>query len=196
MKKTVTKRAMRIKAGEVMKAMLSEGGLGSVGRYVLIQQLVPLGLLAAEEVMEAERDRLVGPAYSRGGATVRGGWDPGSIYLGDQKVAVRRLRVRNRRTNEEVPLKSYEQLQNQGLIDETVLKRVLKGLSQRSYAEAAVKIPSTFGIKKTAVSRRFVKASGKRLRDFLERDLSAYDFTAVIIDGKTYAGHQLSLIHI
>lgn len=189
--KTLTKRAMRIKAGEVMKAMLAEGGFGTVGQFVLIQQLVPLGLLAAEEVMEAERDRLVGPAYSRGGVTVRGGSDPGSIYLGDQKVAVRRLRVRNRETHEEVPLKSYEQLQNRGLIDQTVLTRVLKGLSQRSYDEAAVKIPATFGIKKSSISRRFVQASGKRLREFLERDLSGYDFAAVIIDGKTYAGDQI-----
>lgn len=189
--KTVTKRAMRIKAGEMMKKMWADGGFGSVGRYVLIQQLVPLGLLAAEEAMEAERDRLVGPAYSRGGATVRGGWDPGSIYLGDQKVAVRRLRVRNRQTNAEVPLESYERLQNQGLIDEAVLKRVLKGLSQRSYEETAQKIPSTFGIKKSAISRRFVKASGKKLREFLERDLSAYEFAAVVIDGKSYAGDQI-----
>jgi transposase-like protein len=77
------------------------------------------------------------------------------------------------------------------VIDDAVVRRVMKGLSQRSYEEAAVQIPATFGIKKNSISRRFIKASGKKLREFLERDLSGYDFVAVVIDGKTYAETQI-----
>ena len=188
---TLTKRAARIKAAEAIRGAFKQGDVAREGRIVLIQQLAPLGICAAFEEMEAERNALVGPRYARGRERVRGGSDPGSIYLGDQKVSVRRLRVKDRRTHTEVPLASYERLQDPSVIDEAVLKRVMRGLSQRAYEEVAVQIPATFGIKKTTVSRRFIKASGRKLREFLERDLSTEEFVAVIIDGKTYASDQV-----
>ncbi len=189
--KTVTKRSQRINAGQRMIAGLKEQDQNAVMRYELIQMLVPVGLLAVEEEMQQEVKRLSGPRYQRGGEIDRWGYNEGSVYLGDQKVAIRVPRVRNGRTKQEVSLSSYRALQNPGRIDEMTLKRVIQGISQRRYGETALKIPSTFGIEKSSVSRRFVQASGRKLRAFLERDLSVYDFVALIIDGKNYAGTQI-----
>jgi putative transposase len=191
MRKTVTKRNARINAGREMVEKLRDGRSGVDVRCRLIQMLVPVGLAWAEQEMKAEVEAVAGPRYRRGGEVDRWGWNPGSVYLGDQKVAVGVPRLRNRRSNEEIGLRSYEELQNPGFIDEMALRRVLKGLSQRSYEEAALTVPATFGIKKNSVSKRFIKASGRKLRDFLERDLGGYDIVALVLDGKTYAGTQV-----
>jgi hypothetical protein len=61
------------------------------------------------------------------------------------------------------------------VIDEIVLSRFINGISQGKYERAVSEVPETFGIKKTSVCRKFIKASAARLREFLERDLSGYD---------------------
>lgn len=191
MKKTVNKREARIKAGNELIEKLRNEKESLMSRLKLIQMLVPVGLLAVENQMQEEVKAISGARYQRGGEVDRWGYNGGSVYLGDQKVAVRVPRIRNRRTNEEIPLTSYHGLQNPQLINDCTLQRVLKGISQRQYEEAAIQVPSTFGIKRNSVSRRFIKASGKKLRAFLERDLKPYDFVGLILDGKTYAETQV-----
>jgi transposase-like protein len=71
------------------------------------------------------------------------------------------------------------------------LSRVIHGMSQRNYQKAAVHVPETFGIKKTSVCRRFIRASAKKLREFTERDLSGYDIVAIFIDGKFFADSEI-----
>jgi hypothetical protein len=68
----------------------------------LIQALIPLGLEAFAEVMQAEVAQLAGRKYGRtGGQAAVGRWgrQKGSIFLADQKVpvAVQRVRGRQRR---------------------------------------------------------------------------------------------------
>ena len=48
-----------------------------------------------------------------------------------------------------------------------------------------------FGLSRAAVSRRFVRASSRRLKALLERDLTTHDFVAVFLDGKSLAGEAL-----
>jgi putative transposase len=189
--KKLAKKTQRIKAGKKMIETLKNHEIGKATRIGMIQMLIPVGLLMAQEEMGREVAQLAGKKYSRGKENGHWGSNDGSIYLGDQKASVVIPRVRNRKTNKEIPLESYQHFQNPGIIDDVVLKRVMKGLSQRSYEEAAVQTAATFGIKKSSTSRRFIKASGKKLREFLERDLSAYDFVSIILDGKSYAEHQI-----
>lgn len=189
--KKIANKSKRIKAGRKMIKALRERGGDEESRLAAIQALVPVGLLASEWAMKREARHLSGRPYARGKENGAWGANSGFIYLGDQAVSVLVPRVRNRRTNQEVPLMSYQRLQHPGLIDQAVLNRVLKGISQRNYEGAAIQTPATFGIKKSSVSRRFIKASGKKLRQFLERDLSVYDIVAIILDGKTYAGSQI-----
>lgn len=58
----------------------------------LIQAVIPLGLQAVGEVLEAEVTKLAGERYGRTGGhpgLVRGGQQPGSVYLLDQKLPIR-----------------------------------------------------------------------------------------------------------
>jgi len=100
------------------------------GRIELIKQLVPLGLEAVREVLEQEVCELVGQRYKRTcGENTRWGSDPGSVYLGDQKVGVKVPRVRNKATGKEIELSSYVELKDSGQFNEQVFSHVINGIS-------------------------------------------------------------------
>ena len=65
----------------------------------LIQALIPLGLQAVGDALDAEVTALAGTRYCRTGGrpgVVRWGQQPGSVYLADQKLPVPVPRVRDR----------------------------------------------------------------------------------------------------
>lgn len=180
------------------KASLGEAGifpkdLARESRLAMIQMLIPVGLRAVEEELQAEVQGLVGPRYSRGGNLKRWGKNPGSVYLGDQKVSVGIPRVRDVEGHAEVELETYQGLQSSQVLDDVVLSRVIHGLSQGNYEKAAVQIPETFGIKKSSISKKFIRSSAKKLQEFLERDLSGYDIVAIFLDGKSFAENEMVL---
>jgi putative transposase len=191
MKTMVIGRGPRIneKAREAIQEL--EESQGRESRFAMIQMLIPLGLREVEKELQAEVSALVGDRYARGGERTRWGRNAGSVYLGDQKVAVDVPRVRHKLLDKEVPLSSYDRLQSPQVVDDIVLRRVINGIAQGKYEKAAIEVPETFGIKKTAICRRFIRASAKRLREFLERDLSAHDIVAVFMDGKTFAENSI-----
>jgi|GEM_PF-5002742 len=109
-------------------------------RIALIQALIPIGLAAVSEVLEREVEALCGIKHSRKGketAPRRWGRQRGSVYLSDQKVPVLVPRVRDVLNNKEVELASYDKLQNLSPVNETLLVRLLSGLSARRYADCA-----------------------------------------------------------
>jgi len=168
-----------------------EGSQGRESRLAMIQMLIPLGLREVERELKTEVLELVGERYGRGSERTRWGFNDGGVYLGDQKVAIKVPRVRHKVLQQEVPLAAYERLQHPGVIDDMVLRRVINGIAQGNYEKAAIEVPETLGIKKTSVCRRFIRASGKKLREFLERDLSGHDIVAIFMDGKTLAENEI-----
>ena len=160
-------------------------------RLSMIQMLIPLALKAVEAELQGEVIGLAGERYSRGNDCTRWGYNAGSVFLGDQKVAIPVPRVRNKLKEEDVSLESYRGLQNPRIIDDIALRRVINGIAQSKYEKAAIGVPETFGIKKTSTCRRFIRASGKKLREFLERDLSSHDIVAIFMDGKTFAENSI-----
>ena len=156
----------------------------------LIQALIPLGLLHVEESLQQEVERLAGPRYARQGGkpgVVRYGKQPGSIYLGDQKLGIEVPRLRNLPHNREIPLRTYQQLQHPRAADQGVMQRILTGLTCREYERCAEAVPEAFGLSPSTVSRRFIRASAKKLQELNERALTAYDLVALFLDGKTFA---------
>lgn len=159
-------------------------------RVALIQALIPLGLQAVEDVLQQEVQTLAGPRYARGDGVphvVRWGRQRGSVYLADQKLPIRVPRVRNRQAGLEVPLHSYAQLQQPRAADEGMLRRILYGLSCRDYRVAAEAVPEAFGLSRSTVSRRYIRATARQLAALQERRLDRYDFVALVLDGKRFA---------
>ena len=156
----------------------------------LIQALIPLGLHAVGEALEAEVIALAGARYRRTDGrpgVVRWGQQPGSVYLADQKLPVPVPRVRDRVANREIPLTTYERLQVPRAADAGLFRKVLVGLSCRQYAACAEAVPAAFGLSASSVSRRFIRASARHLQTLCERRLDGDEFVAVVLDGKTFA---------
>lgn len=183
---TVSKKAERIKRMNGIRMMTTEQRRFEE-RMSMIQALVPLGIAAAAEEMRREVNALIGELHARGKMCGPWGVNRGSICLGDQKVKIEVPRVRNRERNEEVQLSSYQRLQSQGVLEELALKRVINGISMGKYEDAALSVPETFGIKRASVSKRWIRASMKKLAALKERDLSVYDVVAIFLDGKHFS---------
>jgi putative transposase len=160
----------------------------------LIQALIPVGLEAVAEVLEAEVTALAGEWYRRRGGRpglVRWSRARGSVYLADQKLPITYTRVRDLPGKREVPLRTYQRLQAPRSADRGVLLRVLRGLSCRAYAECAEAVPAAFGLSPSTISRRFIRASAHQLQRLCERRLEGYDVVALFLDGKTFAEDRM-----
>jgi hypothetical protein len=100
---------------------------------------------------------------------VRWGKQPGSIYVADQKLAIMVPRVRDLAASCELPLPTYTTLQTPRAQDVGLFRRVLGGLSCREYEAAAEAVPEAFGLARSSVSRRFIRASARELRQLGQR---------------------------
>ena len=72
-----------------------------------------------------------------------------------------------------------------------MLLRVVGGIASRSYESCAEAVPEAFGLSSSTISRRFIKASAAKLRQFQERSLSDYDLVGLFMDGKTFADQEM-----
>jgi transposase-like protein len=155
----------------------------------LILGLIPLGLMHVPETLQAEVRQLAGERHARkrdGETGCRYGTNPGSVRLGGQRLGIRVPWVRGE--EREIPLHSCQQLHTGGgEVDEVLLRRVLHGISCRNCEGAAAAIPGAMGLSRSTVSRSFVQASAAHLQTFQERDLSAEDYVAIFLYGKTFA---------
>ncbi len=194
------KKVVRIRRGRKVEPMPTQvlrtvPGDGEVESLVeVIQTLIPLGLAAVEEALQGEVRRLAGERYqrvSRPPGRVRWGRQSGSVYLLDQKLPIEVPRVRDRLGRCEVPLETYARLQVPRQGDAGLLRRVLLGLSTHRYQECAEAVPEAFGLASSTVSRRFIRASARKLQELAERRLDSYDFVALFLDGKTFAEDEI-----
>ncbi len=153
-----------------------------------IKPMVLIFLDYIQEVMQKEVDGLAGKRYSRGGdfPCDRWGYQWGSVYAGEQKVRVKYPRVRDKNSNREVNLKNYSLHRNPKKVNELLLRKILHGLSCRSYSECVEDLPEIFGMSASTISRRFIEASAEKLKEFFERRLDSYDIVSIFIDGKHF----------
>jgi len=68
---------------------------------------------------------------------------------------------------------------------------VINGISARKFEKAAMQIPTAFGLQKSSISRKFIRASTRKLKAFQERDLSQQDIIVVFMDGKSFAENKM-----
>ena len=156
----------------------------------MIQALIPVGLKAVEQALLQEVTALAGPRYAHGDThpeRVRWGAQAGSIYLADQKLPIQVPRVRDRAVGHDLPLTTYAYFQTPRALDVGLFRRVLGGLSCREYEAAAEAVPEAFGLAKSSVSARFIRASARERRRLLERRLDDREWLGLVLDGKRFA---------
>ncbi len=154
-------------------------------QHLLISMLLPPAVKMFMQDLEKEVEQLCGARSKHGGENVRWGKQNGSIVLGNQHVALEKTRVRDR-AGKEVNLKTYEDFQDPKIFQQNVFAEGLKKVSQRDYQKGLPKIAASFGFSKSSVSRKWIKATAKKLEEFQNRSLKEMDIRAVFIDGKRF----------
>ena len=153
---------------------------------------ITTGLQVLQAMMEGDREDLCGPKgrHQVERPAWRGGSVASQVTLGGRQVAVPRQRVRS--ADGEVALPSFQWAAATDPLDEHTLAAVAAGVSTRRYAGTLDPVPAEVterGASSSAVSRRFVALSAKRLRSFLSQPLGELDLRVVCIDGKVFRDH-------
>lgn len=184
------------KEGETLSIELPLPGLSALvnARQNVMDLCVTTGMAVIEEMMEADRVALCGAASRQDPdrTAYRGGSAPGEITLGGQRVPLRRPRVRSV-DDEELPLATYAWARDRDPLDETTWNLITHGVSTRGYAGLQDPLPageSGRSTSKSAVSRRFVALSQRKIRECLSRRLDDLDLWVVMIDGIGFADHM------
>lgn len=196
MKETVLKSVKKINRKSLKHAKKAdiiadkfEGVDGPIEtQHLLISTLLPPAVKAFIAECESEVEKLCGDRYRHGKINHRWGSQNGSIVLGNQSVALEVPRVRAK-DGGEVKLQTYEDFQDPRLFDQAVFTEGIKKVSQRDYEKGVSKIANSFGFTKSSVSRKWIKATAKKIEDLQKRSLQEMDIRAVFIDGKRFSKH-------
>ena len=150
------------------------------------------GLLLMSAAMNAECEMIAGAKNSKNPLRAANWWgsDLGPVYYDKQKVLIDRPRLRSK-NNKEIPLATYQAFGDPLSMRNSVMKNMILGISSRNYAESVESFVKGYGIKKSSVSRHFVKATAEQMREFMERDLAGLDLVAIFIDGIEFKGHLI-----
>ena len=155
--------------------------------YMLISLMLPPAVRAFYDELERDVARLCGARGKHDGEDgLRWGKQPGSAYFANQRVAVENQRVRSKSTGEEVVPEAYARFQNPKLFEQSVFVEGMKHVSQRDFAKGLPLVAASFGVSKSSISRRWIRATAKKLDELMERDLAPMDIVAVFIDGKRF----------
>ena len=106
-----------------------------------------------------------------------------------QKVPLERPVVRD--SSNAKCLGSYEALQQASLLDEAIWRKIMHGLSMRSYGEVVRELQESYGIEKSSVSAHFIESSRQQLQLVETRSLKEHEFCALFIDGTYFQKQQL-----
>lgn len=107
--------------------------------------------------------------------------------LGGRKVAAERPRGRTT-DGAEIALDTWRVFVSEDLLTQLVMERMLAGVATRRHADIGEPIGAELQARATAtsrsaVSRRFVRATKKALEALMARDLSGLDAAVLMIDG-------------
>jgi transposase-like protein len=160
--------------------------------HAIEQMSREVGLALMDAAMMGEGLKLAGPKGRKDPERTAHWWgsDLGSVCYDGQKHAIEHPRLRGK-DNKEIPLQTYKAFQRPDGMRDLISRRLVLGLSSRNYEEAVEGFLKGYGIKKSSVSRQFIKATAQQMREFLERDLSALQLCAIFIDGIEFKGHVL-----
>ena len=150
------------------------------GRLSLDALTFELGQELAQFILYSEREELAGPDYQPSHKGLyKWAAQPGSVYLGGQKVGVQRPRLRQ---DKEVQLKSYQAMKKPQGFSEQLLGQSLAGLSGRKYRQTLVNAAQAFGVSPSAVSEHLIELTTEKLKEFKERSLHNFVPLATFID--------------
>lgn len=180
-------------AGLPLEATLALADVAGTIKDGLLAFASATGLVMMFKMMEAELTEMIGPKHARIPGR-EGNWHgttSGSV-VGGRKVTAERPRGRST-DGKEIPLDTWAVFSCQDLLTQVVMERMLAGVATRRHADVAEPIGAELEARskatsRSAISRRFRRATEKALAELMARDLTDLDVTVVMIDGIEVAG--------
>jgi transposase-like protein len=164
-------------------------------KLALLKNRLEIDLILIDEILEDEVRQYTGERYSHNkpnnGRYSRWGSNPGSVWVGEEKVNIDVPRIYDKKERRNKTLENYEKLKEIEPDEERLMKAILYGLSTNNYKAVVEQFIEGRGLSRSKVSQRFIEESTKRLEEFSNRDLSENKYIAVFIDGKYFYKEQI-----
>ena len=162
----------------------------------LLAFAVGTGLQVMQQIMDEQVAALCGPPgkHNPDRRGYRHGREVGSVTLGGRRVPIERPRVRTTDRSRELAVPAYELFAGTELLGAMALERMLAGLSTRRYQVGLEPVGDAVTSKasatsRSAVSRKFVRATEHALGELLAAPLAELDLVALMVDGVHFAEH-------
>ena len=148
------------------------------------------GRATIEAVLTLSAQQLAGPKHpGKAMGQIRWhGCQDGLVGLAERKLRVRkpRLRRKGRGTGGELEIPAYQAMQTNSRLGQRILEILMHGVSTRNYRKVLPEMAETVGVSKSRVSREFVDASEKALKELAERRFDKKDILIVYLDGLVF----------
>jgi putative transposase len=179
---------------EVVSVVLGE--VVAEVREGLLAMAVGAGLQVMAAMMDADVTAVCGPKgkHDPDRVAVRHGSDKGAVTLGGRRVPVSRPRMRAADGSGELPVPSYELFTSTEVLGRMAMGKMLAGISTRGWQAGLEPVGEQVeqvarSTSKSAISRRFVKATETALADLLAQPLGELDLVALMLDGVHFGEH-------
>ena len=161
------------------------------------------GRATIEAVLTLSARELAGPKHPgkrAGGAIGWHGEQNGVVSLAERKLRISKPRLRRKGKHRkgkhpgkstEVEIPAYAAMQTHSRIGGRMLDILMRGVSTRNYREVLPEMAETVGVSKSQVSREFIDASEKTLKELAERRFDDKDILIIYIDGIVFSGHHI-----
>lgn len=157
-----------------------------------------MGRATIEAILAMSAQELAGPKQQGKAAprdVVYHGSQPGRVALKERQLRIQKPRLRKKQVSEgetgEVEVPAYAALQKNTRLADRMLEILMDGVSTRRYAEVLPEMAETVGISKSQVSREFIEAGERLLKQVAERDFSNVDLLVIYIDGVQFGPYHV-----
>lgn len=166
--------------------LLAKNGLLALSLTV---GLKVLNAMMQQEVTEAAGEK---GKHSKAREWYRHGTEDTSVVLAGEKAKIKKPRARKKDKSAEYDLEILKAFQNEDLLNATILKHMMLGISTRTYCDLQQKSAEidTYGHSKSSVSGRFIVETQKGLEEFMQRRLED-SFPVIMIDGVNFGEYLL-----
>jgi putative transposase len=165
-------------------------------RAGLLAMAVGTGLQVMASMMNDDVSVVCGPKgkHDPHRVATRHGSEHGSVALGGRQVPIIRPRMRAVDGSGELPLPSYELFSNTEVLGRLAMGKMLAGISTRGWQAGLEPVgeqveQAATGTSKSAISRRFVKATETALTELLAGRLDDLELVALMLDGVHFGEH-------
>jgi transposase-like protein len=157
-----------------------------------------MGRATIEAILRMSAEQMAGPRQ-QGKKSEREvcyhGTQKGRVALKERQLRVDKPRLRKKKpqpgVSGEVEIPAYAVMQKDGRLADRMLQIMMAGVSTRRYEQVLPEMAEQVGISKSQVSREFIDAGERLLKELAERDFSETNLLVIYVDGVQFGPYHV-----